>query len=194
MAHASSRSFEFLWSTALDAVCSLPRAYGRRRFIPRAVLTRTRTLVVRPSCAALAASTQLFEFCPTFLPTIRAQLCAPKLGISKLPLTSGPPGTAGASVTCPRASAPACILYARPRPRPRLPCVLAKLCDLIIMYPFSRGVHMCSGLIHSRLVRRARVRPRCTSTNKYVMEQCWYTHCVLIKCVNIMHILRNALL
>jgi hypothetical protein len=159
-------------------------------------LSDSETVLSQPNQAIRTQSSHHEPSAQLFLPTIRAQLCAPKLGISTLPLTSGPPGTAGASVTCPRASAPACILYARPRPRPRLPCVLAKLCDLIIMYPFSRGVHMCSGLIHSRLVvvRRARVRPRCTSTNKYVMEQCWYTHCVLIKCVNIMHILRNALL
>ena len=71
-----------------------------------------------------------------FLPRICAQLCAPKLGISKLPLMSVPPGTPGAPVTCPRASAPARSLYARPRPRPRLPRVHTKLCDLIIMYPF----------------------------------------------------------
>ena len=65
-------------------------------------------------------------FCPQFVPNF----ARPSWAFLHLPLTSGPPGTAGASVTCPRASAPACILYARPRPRPRLPRVLAKLCDL----------------------------------------------------------------
>ena len=104
-------------------------------------LSDSETVLSQPNQAIRTQSSHHEPSAQLFLPTIRAQLCAPKLGISKLPLTSGPPGTprdraAGASVTCPRASAPACILYARPRPRPRLPRVLAKLCDLLIMYSY----------------------------------------------------------